>query len=1101
MKKILGFLFLLFLFGVALQATIIIDHSCTDITKIPESAINNAKNKLHIAYEHTSHGSQITDGMDGLIDFANNGGKGLNLSHDIFEWNNGGSGGALDFHDHGIAGWSDCGRYPQWVNTTRDYLNDPENSDINVIIWSWCGQVGKKYSADELDEEYLDPMAQLEEDFPEVTFVYMTGHVDIAEDENVKAGNDAIRSFCRSNGKVLYDFADIERYDPDGNYYQYADDNCDYYNANLKKQGNWAIEWQSSHTEGHDWYDCGAAHSKPLNANQKAYAMWWLLAKLAGWDGGTNTNANPTGGNSSIDIIKNQSYTFQEGDFPYSDPDGDDFAGIKILDIETQGDLEYNGDDITGNSIYSNVNNLVFTPQSGEDGSPYATFTFKVIDEQGNLSSTGYTMTINVLDNDSPPIVLNPIGNVVVDEDASSSKIDITAVFTDSDNDDSTIAKAVYSNSDTTLLKALIKNDTLTLEYKKDQFGSATIVIRAISNGKTVDDQFQVTVKPINDRPTGKDSEITIDQNVTYIFASEDFIYKDIDGDDFAGIFIKTSVAKGSLIYKKNIVIENMECPNISQLKFTSTWEDYGSPYTIFTYKLRDAAGTYSDSIYTMTINVEQVDDPPDVNQPIENIVVDEDAKNTIIDLSNTFTDPDNNNDNIIKSVQDNSNPNLLEASVDKNTLTLDYLENQFGSTKIVIRGTSNQKQVDEEFSVVVNPINDPPTGKNDTVTIAEDEHYFFNRNDVTYNDIEGDHFSGIKIITTETAGDLEYDGIDVAENEECEDIAKLSFLPALYAHGMPYASFAYKLQDQVGDYSDSVYTMTINVTGNDDPLIVKNPIADLIVDEDAENVIFELSDVFTDPDNHDSLITISVYKNTNEELLTASIKNDSLILDFLENKFGNSTITIRGTSNGKIKDENFIIKVNPVNDKPEFMATLSDTTINNDVHFNFLYNASDIDGDTLQYGLVNKNDGMALRSNGHLVWNIPESPDNEYEITIFVTDGIDTVYSSAIVIVNDVVGTSNQLAGLPDKYYLSQNYPNPFNNGTIIKYALPEDSNVKILIYNCSGKLMAMLKNRKETAGYHTISWNAMNIPSGVYFYRMEAGKYTCIKKCILVK
>jgi len=48
--------------------------------------------------------------------------------------------------------------------------------------------------------------------------------------------------------------------------------------------GNWATEWQDSHTEGVDWYNCPSAHSQPLNANHKAYAAWWLWARLAGWD-------------------------------------------------------------------------------------------------------------------------------------------------------------------------------------------------------------------------------------------------------------------------------------------------------------------------------------------------------------------------------------------------------------------------------------------------------------------------------------------------------------------------------------------------------------------------------------------------------------------------------------------------------------------------------------------------------------------------------------------------------------------------------------------------------------------------------------------------
>ena len=261
---------------------IIADHLCTDIAAIPQAAIEQAKADLHIAYGHTSHGSQLTTGMSGLVAFANGGGLGLALPIDIFDWNNGGTGGALDLHDYAMGG--DVGYYPQWVNNTRSYLDDPTHADVNVIIWSWCGQVDDKYSAGTLESEYIIPMTQLEADYPGVTFVYMTGHVDIWDDADNKAANQTIRDYCTANGKVLYDFADIEHYDPDGTYFEYVHDNCNYYDGpGGTVLGNWATEWQSSHIEGDDWYNCSSAHSQPLNANRKAYAAWWLWARLAGW--------------------------------------------------------------------------------------------------------------------------------------------------------------------------------------------------------------------------------------------------------------------------------------------------------------------------------------------------------------------------------------------------------------------------------------------------------------------------------------------------------------------------------------------------------------------------------------------------------------------------------------------------------------------------------------------------------------------------------------------------------------------------------------------------------------------------------------------------
>ena len=250
------------------QGSKIINHTSTNLNNIPISAIDQAKNRLHIAYGHSSHGSQLVTGMSGLVNFKGS----------TYAFRNGGGSGYLDLNDNPFSGADDLGapNFTAWASVTRNYLNS--HSNINVIIWSWCGEVSGSTASD--INTYLNLMSSLERDFPNVTFVYMTGHTDgSGTNGNLNIRNEQIRQYCRDNNKFLYDFADIESYNPDGLEFlsKGVNDACDY------NSGNWATEWQNSHTLNVDWYQCTSAHSQPLNANLKANAAWWLWAKLAGW--------------------------------------------------------------------------------------------------------------------------------------------------------------------------------------------------------------------------------------------------------------------------------------------------------------------------------------------------------------------------------------------------------------------------------------------------------------------------------------------------------------------------------------------------------------------------------------------------------------------------------------------------------------------------------------------------------------------------------------------------------------------------------------------------------------------------------------------------
>ncbi|MGE5621017.1 MAG: phosphodiester glycosidase family protein [archaeon] len=134
----------------------------------------------------------------------------------------------------------------------------------------------------------------------------------------------------------------------------------------------------------------------------------------------------------------------------------------------------------------------------------------------------------------------------------------------------------------------------------------------------------------------------------------------------------------------------------------------------------------------------------------------------------------------------------------------------------------------------------------------------------------------------------------------------------------------------------------------------------------------------------------------------------------------------------------------------------------------------------------------------------------------VIITNGAKTgsyIVADAIRILsyNPITSVNEEAASekitLPDGYELMQNYPNPFNPNTTIKYGLPKESKVKITIYNSIGKVVSVLDNSVQNAGYHDKIFNAGSIASGIYFYKIEAvatdgsREYREIKKMLLLK
>ena len=110
-------------------------------------------------------------------------------------------------------------------------------------------------------------------------------------------------------------------------------------------------------------------------------------------------------------------------------------------------------------------------------------------------------------------------------------------------------------------------------------------------------------------------------------------------------------------------------------------------------------------------------------------------------------------------------------------------------------------------------------------------------------------------------------------------------------------------------------------------------------------------------------------------------------------------------------------------------------------------------------------------------------------------------IFSRVSIEGTNLVSVSNTGTSVPKTFSISQNYPNPFNPSTKIQYEVPEKSIVSLKVYDVLGNEIITLVNKETLSGRYEVEFNATNLPSGVYFYRIQANNFVETKKMILLK
>jgi len=162
-----------------------------------------------------------------------------------------------------------------------------------------------------------------------------------------------------------------------------------------------------------------------------------------------------------------------------------------------------------------------------------------------------------------------------------------------------------------------------------------------------------------------------------------------------------------------------------------------------------------------------------------------------------------------------------------------------------------------------------------------------------------------------------------------------------------------------------------------------------------------------------------------------------------------------------------------------------------------------DQQGDTVTFKIYRNGQLLAsdLTDRYYLDFDIANNTEYIYEIFLVDKDGNEFMSKLDSITTGDS-NTDDDINAIPENYSISHSFPNPSNPVTTIKYGLPEDVFVEIAVFNTLGQKVRTLVNENKSAGFHRVEWDVSDMRSGVYFYKIQAGKsFKKINKCLILK
>jgi hypothetical protein len=583
----------------------------------------------------------------------------------------------------------------------------------------------------------------------------------------------------------------------------------------------------------------------------------------------------------------------------FTTDEGVAIASINVIQNDTDIDDTLTLDSViivqnpTGGTLTLNLDKtLTYTPNVGFNG--VDSFTYKVADAAAATSNEAI-VTINVIPN-VPPVANSD--NADVDEDGS---VEISVLDNDTDSDGTLNPRevAIVPGSGPDPQKGTVQiltNGNIQYTPKPNFFGSDSFKYTARDDDNSISNEASVTVmiNGINDTPTTSGiSHIKVIENAPDTVINLYNSFADIEDTDADLTYTIISNTKPSL-YTATITDGQLTLNYVPGAK-----NDQGT----VTVRATDKEGAFVETSFVVTVEANTL--PTVVG--IDDVTVNEDADSGTINLYAAFEDQETPDSQLVYTVVGNDNANVLTATTASDgQLILDYLSNQNGIANITIQATdANGGSATTTFTVVVNAVNDAPTTTGmASFTVVENSPATTIDLVPVFNDIDS---SGLTYaIANNTASDL-FTTASISNGK-----LTLGYKPDTIG----ISEIEMRATDPEGASVTTSFTVT--VTDNKPPTVINPPIPPINVLEDADHSTVTLPNYFTDGETPGQL-TYALASDNHKDFLTAAIdSNGQLILDYLPNTNGNTTVRIRATdANGGAVETDLAVNIVSVNDSP----------------------------------------------------------------------------------------------------------------------------------------------------------------------------------------